>query len=91
MRHFSDIGLEVGELVAEKQKAYGDSFGKSGEVLRQLYPDGIKPEQYDDMMTITRILDKLFRIATHPNAFSENPYKDIAGYALLGMKRFEDK
>ena len=84
---FAEIGQEVGKLVAEKQKAYGDSFGRSGECLRQMYPDGIKPEQYDDLLTIARILDKLFRIANDPDAFDENPYQDIVGYGLLGMNR----
>src|SRR6185436_3957030 len=34
------IGQEIGELVEKKQQAYGDSFGKSGAVLRILYPNG---------------------------------------------------
>ena len=85
------LGSEVGKLVEEKQLAYGDSFGRSGECLRQMFPDGIKKEQYGDLLTIARILDKLFRIASDPDAFAENPYQDIAGYALLGMKRYKDK
>ena len=89
MADFSLIGEEVGQLVAEKQRAYGDSFGRSGECLRQMYPDGIKPEQYDDLLTIARMLDKLFRIASNPDAFEENPYRDLCGYALLGMARHE--
>ena len=84
---YSDIGKEVGKLVANKKMAYGDSFGKSGECLRQMYPKGIKPEQYDDLLTVARILDKLFRIANNPTAFEENPYQDIVGYGLLGMRR----
>ena len=84
---FAKIGQEVGKLVTDKQKAYGDSFGRSGECLRQMFPEGIKPHQYDDLLTIARILDKLFRIANDPDAFSENPYQDIVGYGLLGMKR----
>jgi len=87
----TEIGFEVGELVNKKQKAYGDSFGRSGECLRQMFPEGIKPEQYDDLLTIARILDKLFRIANNPDAFEENPYQDICGYSLLGMKRYADK
>lgn len=87
-KDFADLGSTVGKLVEEKQQAYGDSFGKSGECLRQMYPNGIKPEQYDDLLTIARILDKLFRIATDPKAFGECPWTDIAGYSLLGMKRF---
>ena len=88
-RDYESIGADVGRLVAEKQLAYGDSFGRSGTVLKELYPDGIKPDQYDDLLTIARILDKLFRVATHKDAFGENPYKDITGYALLGMGRHE--
>lgn len=91
MNNFSDIGYSVGELVSDKQLAYGDSFGRSGECLRQMFPDGIKTEQYDDLLTIARILDKLFRIANNPNAFDENPYQDIVGYGLLGMNRHKVK
>jgi hypothetical protein len=89
--NYSDIGRHVGNIVTEKNAAYGDSFGKSGECLRQMYPNGIKPEQYDDLLTIVRILDKLFRIASNPTAFSENPYQDIVGYGLLGMGRHDTK
>ena len=91
MNNFSEIGYDVGSLVSDKQRAYGDSFGRSGECLRQMFPDGIKTEQYDDLLTIARILDKLFRIANNPNAFSENPYQDIVGYGLLGMNRHKVK
>jgi len=91
MNNFSEIGDQVGKLVSDKQLAYGDSFGRSGECLRQMFPDGIKTEQYDDLLTIARILDKLFRIANNPNAFDENPYQDIVGYGLLGMNRHKVK
>jgi len=84
---FSKLGDQVGDLVNDKQRAYGDSFGRSGECLRQMFPKGIKPDQYDDLLTIARILDKLFRLANDPSAFDENPYRDIVGYALLGMNR----
>ena len=87
MNKFSEIGAEVGKLVSDKQRAYGDSFGRSGECLRQMFPKGIQPDQYDDLLTIARILDKLFRIANNPTAFDENPYQDIVGYGLLGMNR----
>ena len=84
---FEEIGAEVGKLVSDKRLAYGDSFGRSGECLRQMFPEGIVPSQYDDLLTIARILDKLFRIANNPTAFNENPYQDIVGYGLLGMNR----
>lgn len=87
MPSYEDLGAEIGRLVAEKQAAYGDSFGKSGEVLRVLYPEGIAPDQYDDVLSIARILDKLFRIATDRDALGESPYRDIVGYGLLGAAR----
>ncbi len=37
------------------------------------------------MLAITRIIDKLFRIATKKDAFGESPFKDIAGYGILGI------
>ena len=54
-------------------------------ILKILYPDGIEPSQYRDMLAITRIIDKLFRIATDKDALGENPFKDIAGYGILGV------
>ena len=84
---FQKNALEVANLVEEKQAAYGNSFGKSGECLRQMYPNGIKPEQYDDLLTIARILDKLFRIANDKEAFEEDPWRDILGYSLLSMTK----
>jgi len=91
MKDFEKIGDKVGKLVQEKQEAYGDSFGRSGECLRQMFPYGINVDQYDDVLTIVRILDKLFRIANNPNAFDENPYQDIVGYGMLGMNRYDQK
>ena len=87
--NFDRIGAQVGDLVQQKQDAYGDSFGRSGECLRQMFPNGIELSQYDDLLTIARILDKLFRIANDAEAFEENPYQDIVGYGLLGMRRHD--
>ena len=86
---YSAIGQEIGELVEKKQQAYGDSFGKSGAVLRILYPNGVPPEQLDDALTIVRILDKIFRVATDRDALGESPYRDIVGYGLLALARIE--
>lgn len=81
---FAEIGAEIGALVDEKQRAYGLSFHKCGDFLRLLYPDGVRPEQYGDLLCLVRMFDKQMRIATQKNAFGESSYKDLAGYALLG-------
>lgn len=84
---YPELGKSIGEMLEKKQKAYGDSFGRSQQILKVLYPNGIEPDQYQDSLTITRIIDKLFRIANQKDAFGESPYQDIAGYAILAEKR----
>jgi len=84
---YEHLGAEIGRLVTEKQKAYGSSFQKSGDVMRSLYPNGISPEQMDDALAIVRVVDKLYRIATDKDAFGESPWKDIVGYGLLGAAK----
>lgn len=84
MKSIKEITIELGSLIEDKNKAYGSAFSKSSEILKILYPDGIQPDQYTDLLLTTRILDKLFRIATDKSAFNEEPWKDIAGYGILG-------
>jgi len=85
MKKYEEIGREVGQLVQEKNEAYGDSFGQSCRILEVLYPDGIDPTQYRDALAITRVIDKLFRLANKKDAFGESPWRDICGYAILGI------
>lgn len=80
---YEEIAIKIGQLVDEKNQAYGDAFNKSDEFLKLLYPNGVKPEQYNDMLAIVRIFDKLMRLATNKGAFEENPWRDIAGYGVL--------
>lgn len=85
MKDFVAIAKEIGELVTEKNRAYGDSFSGSGDFLRLLYPNGVQPEQYTDMLLLVRMYDKMKRIATHKDAFGENPFQDLTGYGILGV------
>ena len=87
--NFEKIAGDIGKLVTQKNLAYGDSFSRAADVLKVLYPDGVQPEQYVDMLAITRVLDKLFRMATRKNAFGESPWKDICGYSILGIANDE--
>lgn len=83
MRKFEKKAREIGVLLEEKNAAYGNAFIESERVLKVLYPNGVRPDQYTDMLAITRVLDKLFRIANRKDAFGENPWEDIAGYGIL--------
>jgi len=81
---YTQVAEDIGQLLVEKNKAYGDSFRKSGAFLELLYPNGIAVDQMADALCLVRMIDKMFRIATHKDAFGESPYRDIAGYAILG-------
>lgn len=83
--NYEKLGQAIGKLVSEKQKSYGDSFHRSGDVMSLLFPDGIPKESYVDALAIVRIIDKLFRLATDPGYNGENSWGDIAGYSLLRM------
>lgn len=84
MNSLLELAKEIGKLCAEKNAAYGDSHAQSGKILEILFPAGVRVDQYTDMLGVVRVLDKLFRIATQPDAFGESPWRDIAGYGLLG-------
>ena len=86
---YEKIGTEIGRLVQKKNEAYGDSFGQASKILEVLYPNGIKPNQYRDALAITRVIDKLFRLANKKDAFGESPWRDICGYAILGVANDE--
>jgi hypothetical protein len=88
---YEQIGGEIGRLVDKKQRAYGRSSDRTGEIVQILYPAGITPSQYRDVLAIVRILDKVFRIATHAkDPKGENPWKDVAGYALLMNRELQE-
>ena len=80
---YETIAIKIGQLVDEKNKAYGDAFNKSNEFLEILYPNGVQPEQYSDMLAIVRVFDKLMRIATDKEALGENPWSDVGEYGIL--------
>jgi len=89
MNRFLRTAYHVGQLVEQKNAAYGSSFAKAGAFLRLLYPDGLAPVQYDDALLLVRIFDKQMRIATNRDALGESPYRDIAGYGILGASLHE--
>ena len=85
MPTYEELGTQIGKLVTQKNKAYGDSIVKSASILKELFPNGIQPDKYSDMLLMVRIVDKLSRIANQKEAFEESPYTDIAGYGILGI------
>lgn len=96
--HYEALGRSIGALVDEKQRAYGDSFGQALDVLKvYLRPyrnaDGtytIPEALLQHVLVQVRIIDKQFRIFTHPggDAGGESPYRDLAGYSILAEARY---
>ena len=85
LKPFEVVGAEIGALLEEKNRAYGSAFEKASDILKVLFPNGVQPAQYQDLLVVTRVIDKLFRIANDKTAFNEDPWKDIAGYAILSL------
>jgi hypothetical protein len=83
---FESVGAKLGMLLDEKRNAYGNGATTATDILKILYPNGVKPDQYQDMLLMVRVLDKLCRISNVKGAFNENPWMDIAGYGMLGSE-----
>lgn len=84
---FVEIGEELGKLVEQKDASYGSAVAKIGDVLRVMCPNGVRVEHLGDLAAVVRVIDKLFRILTAPGAYGEDPWKDIAGYALVKVEQ----
>ena len=91
---FERYGNELGKLVDNKQKAYGDSITKTVKILHSFLADYdvgdgnylIPKKLIDHLGLLVRIIDKQNRIISNPEGdlMGETPYRDIAGYGLLG-------
>ena len=78
IREFKKIANELAELYAQKNTAYGDSFGRS-------------VEKYGNIAALTRISDKFNRLENlmlHPDVNEdderlEDTLRDMASYAIM--------
>jgi hypothetical protein len=94
VRSLRAICADMGDLLAEKRKAYGDSFANVPKILAVLFPDGIHPSQFDDVTLMIRCLDKFNRLANRKggkDSGGESPWKDLAGYGVLGQLLDQEK
>ena len=92
--NYKDLGYELGALLEEKQRAYGNVFSVTPAIIGLLFPDGIPVLAYRDLLTLVRILDKVGRITTaagRGDPMGEDPWRDIAGYAMLALGQREEQ
>ena len=80
--NYETIGKQIGSLVDEKNKQYGDAFSKTGKFLEILYPNGIEVKDYNNVLALARVFDKIMRVA-NGNQGNENAWNDLAGYGIL--------
>ena len=82
------VGADLGAFVENKRRVYGNALQKTSAILDILYPNGIPTYQYRFIPVITRLLEKISRLATWSPAAppdEESPLKDIAGLGLAGF------
>ena len=81
---FQELGAAVGAFADKKNELYGSSFAKTGAFLELLFPNGVQPHQYTNLLTLARMFDKMNRIATDKDKL-EDPWADLTGYSLLAL------
>jgi len=92
------VGLDGTRHTINKNRKYGDAVRKTVDILYALYPEGIRPDQYSDLLLLVRVQDKMVRIASYTperrEKDDESPWADVRGYGILGeekdMDPFED-
>lgn len=91
MSVYQEIAEDIAKMLADKNESYGSSYVKVGDLMRILFPRGIPTDRLQEALVITRVLDKLGRLANSPDAFGESPWRDIAGYAILQLAFWQEK
>ena len=81
---------QLADLFVRKNEAYGDSIGKSVEMLKLLFPNGIGPDYYLDAILYARRFDKWSRLAQGADLHGEDPRIDDAGYALYALHQAKE-
>lgn len=99
-KSYSQIGTEIGHLVEQKQKAYGDSITKTFDLVKVFLRDyrnkdgtyTIPESLLRHLLLQVRIIDKQNRIFSNPDGdlMEENCYSDITGYGIIGNKMMSD-
>jgi hypothetical protein len=88
---YTDLARNIGEMTDAKGTQYGNATEKVAEIIAILYPNGIPPFAYRNSLLIVRVLDKLCRLANQGedgvDKGGEDPWRDVAGYALIGARK----
>ncbi len=82
---YQAITDEIAQILEEKESYYGPVYEDIGIVLTTLLAKS-KSINVQELLAITRIVDKLFRIANSAELDAHlDAWRDIAGYAILEL------
>jgi len=98
-KSFREIATEIGQFTDMKNEAYGSSVDATYEVMKIFLK---KYKNDDNTYTIpesllkhillqVRMIDKQNRVFNSPDGdkLNESPYRDLAGYSLIGVRMME--
>lgn len=91
---YETLAAEIGRMTDSKAAQYGNASVKVEAIMKVLYPEGVPVYALRNALLITRMLDKVCRIANQgPDGLDkggEDPFRDLAGYALIGAQNAKD-
>lgn len=100
-KSFRQIATEIGQFTDMKNEAYGSSVDATYEVMKVFLK---KYKNDDNTYTIpesllkhillqVRMIDKQNRVFNSPDGdkLNESPYRDLAGYSLIGIRMMENE
>lgn len=79
----AELVKKVNEALDGKDKSNGENTARVANMLRQVYPDGIQPDQYEDALGMAKICDTLTSAASQDG--SAKPKKPKAPAKDLGV------
>ena len=88
---FRAVAEEVAAEVEEKDRRYGRAVLRGVEVLKILYPEGVRPDQYADAFLTLRLFEKRSRIASAQDDDLEDARRDSLGYCLVDVVQHRNR
>lgn len=83
--NFENVAKQIVDSVKAAERETGNCFTKSTEVIRILFPAGIPPGKEQEVASMLRIIDKMFRIANNPGS-TATEWQVLSAYALNAVK-----
>ncbi len=64
----ADLVKKFDEVFDGKEKSNGAHLAKVANMLRELYPDGVQADQYEDFLGLASVMDKVSSVTSQDGA-----------------------